>query len=106
MAGSYMSGGGRAVEIAFDDPSGLRMALVLGCAVAWRSAMGPNEGGFTASRFRQGRREVHMLGNPDFPGLPTRSWPRFSFPRVFKDSCNHPVAPDHPFAWRLDAHCS
>jgi hypothetical protein len=32
--GGCMSGGGKAVEIVFDDPSSLRMALVLGCAVA------------------------------------------------------------------------
>jgi hypothetical protein len=38
-----------------------------------------------------------MLRNPDFPGLPTRPWPRFSFARVFKDSCDHSVAPNHSF---------
>ena len=40
-----MSGGGKAVEIVFDDPSGLRMALALGCAVAWQSAMVRTKGG-------------------------------------------------------------
>jgi hypothetical protein len=46
-----------------------------------------------------------MLGNPDFPGLPTRPWPRFSFARVFKDSCDHSIAPNHSSARCLDTHC-